>query len=121
MQYEIDYKEADEFIVTTDMRERKAKMEEKADGFIAMPGGFGTLEELMEILTSKQLQLHSKAVVLLNTRNFYGLLLELFEKMFEEKFAKPMHRDSYFIAETAAQVVDYIKHYSPKQMEKKWF
>ena len=64
---ELTYEPADELIITQDLRERKAIMETRADAFIALPGGFGTLEEVLEILTLKQLLLHSKPLVLLNT------------------------------------------------------
>ncbi len=65
------YSPADELIVTRDMRERKARMEERADVFVALPGGFGTLEEMLEIVTLKQLQQHTKAVIFLNVDGFY--------------------------------------------------
>src|SRR5437867_216516 len=64
---EVAYEEADELIVTRDLRERKAIMESRYDAFVALPGGFGTLEEILEILTLKQLATHAKPVVFLNT------------------------------------------------------
>ncbi|MCP5053444.1 MAG: TIGR00730 family Rossman fold protein, partial [bacterium] len=119
--YNIAYEEADRLVVTETMRERKALMEDEADAFIALPGGFGTLEEVLEVLTSKQLQLHNKPIVLLNTGNFFRHLIDLFEQIYREKFAKPMHRQLYFIAADANEAVDYVRDYTPLEMPKKWF
>ena len=85
---EIAYDDADELIVTRDMRERKAVMDERSDAFIALPGGVGTLEEAVEILSMIQLRLTQKPLVFVNTRNFYGTLLKHFQKMVDWKFAK---------------------------------
>ena len=87
-----------EMIITTDMRSRKAKMEELGDAFITLPGGFGTLEEFSEMLVGSLLKYHTKPVVLLNIAGFYSPLLEMFDKMIEENFAKPTTRASYLIA-----------------------
>ncbi|MDF1513292.1 MAG: TIGR00730 family Rossman fold protein, partial [Anaerolineae bacterium] len=78
----ISYVAADKMIITHDMRERKAEMAARADAFVALPGGFGTLEELMEVLTLRQLQVHTKAIVLLNTRDFYTPLINVFEHFY---------------------------------------
>ena len=82
----IAYEAADELIITNDMRQRKATMEARSDAFIAMPGGFGTLEEVLEIITLKQLQQHTKPVVFLNPGGFYDPLTSLFEHMYEKRF-----------------------------------
>lgn len=119
--YNIAYEKADELIITQTMRERKTIMEEKADAFIALPGGFGTLEELLEIITAKQLQLHNKPIVIVNTNGFYTGLIDMFERIYEERFAKSMHRQLYFIAITASQAIEYIRSYIPQEMPKKWF
>ena len=84
----LDPSKADEFIVTKDLRERKAVMEERADAFVALPGGFGTLEEILEILTLKQLEAHGKPVVFLNTNGFFAPLLAMFERLYEERFSQ---------------------------------
>lgn len=98
-----------ELIVTPDLRQRKTIMELKSDAFIALPGGFGTLEELLEILTLKQLKCHSKPVVILNTNGFYDPLLEFFERMFEQKFAKHKHRELFFTAKTPQEAFKHIE------------
>ena len=73
-------------ITTKNMHQRKLKMHELSDGFIALPGGFGTLEELFEIITWSQLGLHQKPIGLLNTNDFYNDLIELLEKMVVKGF-----------------------------------
>ncbi len=120
-QYGITYEKADELIITDGMRERKTIMEERAGAFIALPGGFGTLEELLEVITLKQLQLHTKAIVMLNTDNFYGGLIQQFEEMYENKFAKPQKRKLYTVVSTPGEALEYIENYQPEELEKKWF
>ena len=70
----------DEFYLTKGMRERKAKLDEKSDAVIALPGGFGTLEELSEMIVQKQLCYNNKPIVILNTAGFYDYLLKFFER-----------------------------------------
>ena len=104
-----------ELIVTEDMRHRKTVMELRSDAFVALPGGFGTLEELMEILTLKQLGYHSKAIVLLNAGGFYETLIGFFEEFYAKKFAKRKNRDLYHIAKTVPEVFEYLERYSPNE------
>ncbi len=99
-------KRDDELVVTPDMRSRKAVMEDRADAFIALPGGFGTLEELLEAITHRQLRYHNKPIVLLNVSGFYDPLASLFEELFEHGFAKPVYRSLYALAETPVEAVD---------------
>lgn len=115
----ITFEEADEFIVTHDMRERKAVMEARADAFVVLPGGFGTLEELAEILTLRQLSLHTKPIVLFNVAGFYDPLVALFEHFYRERFAKPW-REIYHIAEDVDDVFNYLDHYTPQNAPSKW-
>ena len=77
-----------ELITVDNMHERKLKMQELSDGFITLPGGFGTLEELFEIITWLQLGLHSKPIGLLNVNGFYDDLLQLLERMVRNGFLK---------------------------------
>ena len=107
-------------VVTKDMRERKATMEKYADIFIAAPGGFGTFEEIFEILVAKQLGYHNKPVIFFNFDNYYSDMLKMFETVYENKFAKPEARDLYFIANSIAEMFDYIKTYTPKEFVLKW-
>ena len=105
--------ELDELFVTADMRERKAKMGELAEGFIALPGGFGTLEEVFEVITLKQLGYHNKAIVLLNIADFYQHLLNQFELFYKEKFAAAATADLFFVADTVESAIAYLKSYRP--------
>jgi cytokinin riboside 5'-monophosphate phosphoribohydrolase len=117
----IAYASCDELLITADLRERKAMMDARSDAFIALPGGFGTLEETLEVLTLKQLQVHSKPIVLMNTCGFYDPLINLFEHIFDQQFAKPQCRELYYLALGAASAVDYIRNYQPPVLESKWF
>ena len=103
--------DCNEFYLTSGMRERKAKMDELSDAIIALPGGFGTLEELAEMIVQKQLGYNSKPIILLNTNNFYNKLIEFFETMINEQFAKENSRELYFIANTPDEAIKYIKTY----------
>jgi uncharacterized protein (TIGR00730 family) len=118
---EIAYPDADEFIVTRDLRERKAIMETRAGAFIALPGGFGTLEETVEMLTLKQLGLHNKAIVFLNALGFWDPLLELFEHMYRTRFAKPEYRGLYSVANSVDEALNAIGNYVPPALGTKWY
>ena len=101
----------DSFIVTQGMRERKAKLDENSDAVIALAGGFGTLEELSEMIVQKQLGYNKKPIVLLNTNGFYNKLNEFFEVIISENFAKAQTRDMYFIANTPQEAIEYLQNY----------
>ncbi len=98
-----------ELIVTPDMRSRKAKMEELGDAFVAMPGGFGTLEELSEIVVGRILKYHAKPVILYNVAGFFSPLVEFFEKMIQGNFAKPKLRMDYLVAPDVQSVIAHLK------------
>jgi len=104
-------KDCDEFYTTKGMRERKAKMDEMSDAVIALPGGFGTLEELSEMIVQKQLGYNKKAIVILNTNGFYNSLLNFFNDIIEQKFAYKNAKHLYYIARTAKEAVEYLKAY----------
>jgi len=111
----------DELIITEGMRERKAIMDEKADAFIGLPGGFGTFEEMFEVLTLKQLGYHNKAIVFLNIKGYYDKLLEMFEHIYSEGFAKEQYRVIYHVSETVADTMAYLKSYKAPKLPDKWF
>lgn len=117
----LGYESADEMIVTATMRERKREMEERADAFLALPGGFGTLEEMLEIITLKQLSRHAKPVIFLNTDGFYDPLAALFEHMFEQQFAKQAYRGLYEFVPSVAAAFEYLDTYTPPVLVQKWF
>ena len=117
----IVYDNCDELIVTADMRHRKTIMEEKGEAFIALPGGFGTIEEFMELLTLKQLHYHNKAIALLNTQGYYDPLLQMFETVYENHFAKQGSRNIYFVSKYPSEILDYIESYKPEDVVTKWY
>ncbi|MFM7482697.1 MAG: TIGR00730 family Rossman fold protein [Burkholderiaceae bacterium] len=91
MDSEVGHTQLTELRVVKDMHERKALMAELADGFVALPGGIGTLEELFEVMTWLQLGYHRKPVGLLNTQGFYDDLLRMLNKQRDTGFLKPAH------------------------------
>lgn len=118
---EVAYEAADELIVTQTMRERKAIMEARADAFVSLPGGFGTLEEILEILTLKQLHQHAKPIVFVNTAGFFDPLLELFERLYREQFTKVESRQCYHVAAGPSEVLTYLDEYKFALPPSKWF
>ncbi len=110
-----------EVIITDNMHQRKSEMREISDAFIALPGGFGTLEEILEVITLKQLSYHSKAIVFINTNNFFEHLFLQFEKSYTESFAKLSYKDLYFVANNSEEAMEYILSYNPKEVDSKWF
>ena len=110
------YAPADELILTRDMRERKAVMESRADAFLALPGGFGTLEEMLEIITLKQLQQHTKPTVFLNTAGFWDPLAELFRHMQAHQFVKPSSGSLYDFAPTVTEALACLDSYEPPRL-----
>ncbi len=110
----------DELIVTKDMAERKTKLREYADAFIALPGGFGTLEEILEVITLKQLGYHNKPVVFINTNGFYNHLEALFQHSFDENFANSAAQTVYTFVDTYEQAMAYISSYQPESRATKW-
>jgi cytokinin riboside 5'-monophosphate phosphoribohydrolase len=121
LQRGLGYLEADELIVAETMAERKALMERHAEAFIALPGGLGTLDELAQVLTLKQLGLVHGPIVILNTQGFYDLLLAHFERLYAQRFAKPEYRQLYHVASTPAEALEYIEGYREGSLPGKWF
>lgn len=110
-----------EVIVTPDMHNRKEWMRDKSDAFIALPGGFGTLEEILEVITLRQLEYHTKPIVFINTNNFFDNLFKQFEVSYNEMFAKDVYRELYFVAQNAEEAMEYIANYVPVVLDSKWF
>ena len=97
--------------VVASMHERKALMAELSDGFIALPGGIGTLEELFEVWTWAQLGSHRKPCALLNVHGFYNPLLGFLDFVVGETFLKPMHRNMLLVGETPAGLLEEMASY----------
>ncbi len=110
-----------EVIVTRDMQERKAKMREISDVFIALPGGFGTLEEILEVITLRQLSYHNKAIIFINTNNYFDHLFKQFEVSYNEMFAKKIYRELYFVANDSGEALEFAANYVPVELDSKWF
>lgn len=107
-----------EIITTQNMHERKLKMQELSDGFITLPGGMGTLEELFEILTWLQLGLHSKPIGLLNVNHFYDDLLNLLENMVRKGFLSMKNYELLIVDKNIATLLEKMKNFKDPQIPK---
>ncbi len=104
---------ADELIVADGMRHRKAMLEEAGDAFVAMAGGLGTFEEIFEIICGKQLGYHNKAIVFLNTNDYYAPLLAMIEHGIATKFIRPGAPMLYHVTTSVAGAMEYLETYVP--------
>jgi uncharacterized protein (TIGR00730 family) len=118
MRKEIAYDDLSELHVVDSMHERKALMAERSDGFIAMPGGFGTFEEFCEVLTWSQLGFHHKPVALLNANGYFDGLLALFDHAVAEGFVRPVHRSMALADDDPGRLLDRLAAYRPPAVEK---
>ncbi|KAJ0619698.1 putative LOG family protein [Helianthus annuus] len=109
MPREITGETVGEVKAVADMHERKAEMARQADAFIALPGGYGTLEELLEVITWAQLKIHHKPVGLLNVEGYYNSLLSFIDKAVDEGFISPIARRIIVSAPTAKQLVRQLE------------
>ena len=110
----------DELIVTAGMRERKALLEQRADAFIALPGGLGTFEEIFEIIVGRQLNTHAKPIVLLNTNRYWEPLRALVQQGINQHFIKPDAHNYFHVASAVPDVIRYIKEFVPTPADDKW-
>ena len=115
---EIAHQGLTELHVVKSMHERKSLMAVLADGFVAMPGGFGTLEEIVEVLTWGQLQFHSKPCGLLNVAGFFDDFLAFLDHAQDRGFLRPQHRDMLLVADTPAELLDRFEHYEAPMIGK---
>ena len=104
--------------VVKSMHERKALMVELADAFVALPGGFGTLDEFCEVLTWAQLGLHRKPHGLLNLEGFYDSLLALFDHAVAEQFIRPIHREMVIAEKDPERLLDLLAKAHPPKLHK---
>jgi uncharacterized protein (TIGR00730 family) len=109
-----------ELVVTDGLRERKAIMDERGDAFVALPGGLGTMEEVLEALTLKQLGYHRKAVVVLDLDGFFDPLWAQFQRGVDEGFIKPEFLDLWYPAPDVDALVRYLEGYEPHRYGPKW-
>jgi hypothetical protein len=117
---EIAFSEATELIVVDTMHVRKALMADRADAFVALPGGFGTCDELFEILTWAQLGIHRKPVGLLNVGGFFTPLLAWLDHVVEEGLLKPKHRELLIVREGIGELLDALAAWTPPPPTEKW-
>lgn len=116
----IAYASADELIETAGLRERKAEMERRADAFVVLPGGFGTLEETLEIITLRQLGQTHQPLVILNVAGYYDGLAAFFERMYADGLAREDNRTLYAIVETVDDAMAYLDAYAAPEVAAKW-
>lgn len=116
---EVAHEHLTKLITVETMHERKTKMSDLADGFIILPGGFGTMEEFFEILTWAQLGLHMKPIGILNTKGYYESLIALFHKMRSEELIKETNMQMVLIDDTIEGLFDQMIHYHPPKV-KNW-
>jgi hypothetical protein len=115
---EIAHKGLSDLRVVGSMHERKALMAELSDGFIALPGGLGTFEELFEVWTWAQLGYHRKPCALLNVAGFYNKLTHFLDDVVERGFVKPAHRAMLIVQDEPAALIEAIRSYEPPKVEK---
>ncbi len=105
---EVGHGGVSELYTVSSMHERKMKMASLSDAFIALPGGIGTLEEIIEVLTWSQLGFHTKACGVLNINGFFDPLFQLLDHMVDKRFLKPEHRDQLLVADSFEVIVDAV-------------
>jgi uncharacterized protein (TIGR00730 family) len=115
---EIVYEDLTELHIVDSMHERKALMAKRSDGFVAMPGGFGTFEEFCEVLTWSQLGFHRKPVALLNVAGYFDGLLTLFDHAVREGFVRPQHRPLVIADDDPEKLLDRLAAYQPSAVER---
>jgi len=109
-----------ELVVTDGLRDRKAITDERGDAFVALPGGLGTMEEVLEALTLKQLGYHAKAVAVLDFGGFFDPLWAQFQRCIDEGFIKPEFLDLWYPAPDVDALLRYLESYEPRRYGLKW-
>lgn len=115
---EIAHKGLTELILVDTMHERKTKMHELCDGVITLPGGFGTMEELFEMLTWAQLGLHQKPIGILNVNGFYDELISLTQTMVDKGFLKPVNQHMLLVDATIDGLLEKMRSYVAPEVTK---
>ncbi|MFV5694080.1 TIGR00730 family Rossman fold protein [Flavobacterium sp. LB3P122] len=118
MSKEVAHDNLTELIIVESMHERKTRMNELSDGVIALPGGFGTLEEFFEMLTWGQLGLHKKPIGILNVDGFYDLLLEFIQKMVDNGFLKEINQKMILVSDNAQELLNKMENYTAPEVGK---
>ena len=118
MTREIGHKRLTKLHIVHSMHERKALMADLSDAFIALPGGFGTLEEFCEVLTWSQLGLHAKPCGIVNVLGYYTPLLAMLDHAVQERFLKPQNRALVLASDTPLELLRAFEQWSPVHVEK---
>jgi uncharacterized protein (TIGR00730 family) len=118
MALEVGHEGLTKLHVVRSMHERKALMADLADAFVALPGGFGTLEEFCEVVTWTQLGLHAKPCGILNVLGYYSPLLRMFDHAVEERFLKPENRALVLSGDSPAELLEALEEWRPIHAEK---
>jgi uncharacterized protein (TIGR00730 family) len=116
--HKVSHQGLSELHIVGSMHERKQMMFDLSDAFVALPGGFGTLDEMMEILTWAQLGLHFKPCGLINVNGYYDLLLSFLDNAVASGFMKQVHRDMLLVADSADGLLNQMVSYTPPRTEK---
>jgi uncharacterized protein (TIGR00730 family) len=117
---EIAQEDCTELIVVNTMHERKSRMADRADAFVALPGGYGTCDELFEILTWAQLGIHHKPVAILNVNGFFAPLLAWLDHIVTEGLLKAKHRALLLVADTVPELFAKLSAWTPPEPTTKW-
>ena len=115
---EVSHKKVTKMVVTKKMSKRKVKISKLVDGYIALAGGFGTLDELFEALTLGQLNIENKPVGILNTNGFYNATLQQLDVMVKEGFLKQENRNMLLVADTITELLKKMENYIPPRISK---
>jgi uncharacterized protein (TIGR00730 family) len=118
VQREVAHTELADLRIVESMHERKAMMAELADGFLALPGGIGTLEEFFEVWTWAQLGVHEKPCGLLNVGGYFDGLLSFLDRAVEERFVREVHRQMLIVEDSAPRLLDRFESYEPPRVVK---
>ncbi len=117
---EILHESLDEIIIVDSMHERKAKIAGLADAFMALPGGYGTLDELAEILSWNQLEVISKPLALFNIDNYFDHLIRFLDHCVDERFLRSEHRSNILVGEDCTDLLDRLMTFRPVKVHSKW-
>lgn len=109
-----------EMYTVEDIWSRKKILEETGDAYVSLPGGFSTLEEITEAISTKQIGFHNKPIIIVNVNGFFDYLIRQFELSFEERFAEKRFRNSYQIVKNPSEAINIIKNYQPPDMGLKY-
>jgi uncharacterized protein (TIGR00730 family) len=115
---EVAHRGLSELVIVQSMHERKARMADAADGFIALPKGYGTFEEFCEVLTWTQLGVHAKPCGMLNVDGYYDPLLALFDRAVQDRFLRPEHRALVIAEPEVENLLDRLACYQPAKLDK---